>query len=435
MDIARPEFKLQQSRRQIVLFGVGAVVVAAVSIGAMRLKPAAPSLERGTVWTDVVKRGSMLRQVRGPGSLMPVQEAVRQVPAETEATVVRIRVLPGTQVQADTILLEMSNSQVEQAAIDAQLQLKAAEAEYQSLRVRLDSDLMTQKAGAATVNADYSQAQRQADTDKALYELGVISGLAYKSSKGKADELTTRNDLEGQRLAINKKAVETQLAQEQAKVDQARTLAALKQKQLDALRVRAGIIGVLVDLPMQVGQHVQPGTMLAKVVQPEHLMAALKIAETQARDVQFGEPASIDTHNGVISGTVMRVDPAVQNGTVTVDVKLTGDLPRGARPDLSVDGTIDLERLDNVLYVGRPAFGQENSTISLFRLDTEGKEAARVPIKVGRESVNSIQIFERLHEGDTVILSDMSRWDKTDRIRLEVRGSHSDPQSLAAFSR
>jgi len=419
MDIARPEFKLQQRRRQMVLFGVGAVVVAAVSIGVMRLKPAAPSVERGTVWTDVVKRGSMLRQVRGPGSLMPVQEAVRQIPAETEATVVRIRVLPGTQVQADTILLEMSNSQVEQAAIDAQLQLKAAEAEYQSLHVRLDSDLMTQKAGAATVNADYSQAQRQADTDKALYELGVISGLAYKSSKGKADELTTRNDLEGQRLAINKKAVETQLAQEQAKVDQARTLAALKQKQLDALRVRAGITGVLVDLPMQVGQHVQPGTMLAKVVQPEHLMAALKIAETQARDVQFGEPASIDTHNGVISGTVMRVDPAVQNGTVTVDVKLTGDLPRGARPDLSVDGTIDLERLDNVLYVGRPAFGQKNSTISLFRLDTDGKEAARVPIKVGRESVNSIQIFEGLHEGDTVILSDMSRWDKTDRIRLD----------------
>jgi HlyD family secretion protein len=419
MDIARPEFRLQKRRRQIVLFGAGAVLVVAVSIGVMRLKPAAPSVERGTVWTDLVKRGSFLRQVRGPGSLMPVQEAVRQIPAETEATVVRIRVLPGTQVQADTVLLEMSNSQVEQAAIDAQLQLKAAEAEYQSLRVRLDSDLMTQKAGAATVNADYSQAQRQADTDKALYDLGVISGLAYKSSKGKADELTTRNDLEGQRLAINKKAIETQLAQEQAKVDQARTLAALKQKQLDALRVRAGISGVLVDLPMQVGQHVQPGTMLAKVVQPEHLMAALKIAETQARDVQFGEPALIDTHNGTISGTVMRVDPAVQNGTVTVDVKLTGALPKGARPDLSVDGTIDLERLDNVLYVGRPAFGQENSTISLFKMDTDGKEAVRVPVKVGRESVNSIQIFEGLHEGDTVILSDMSRWDKWDRLRLE----------------
>ena len=419
MDIARPEFKLQKRRRQILLLALGVVLVVAVSIGVMRLKPAAPSVERGTVWTDVVKRGSMLRQVRGPGSLIPAQEAVRQIPAETEATVVRIRVLPGTQVQADTVLLEMSNSLVEQSAIDAQLQLKAAEAEYQSFRVKLDSELMTQKAGAATVNADYSQAQRQADTDKALYDLGVISGLAYKSSKGKADELTTRNDLEEQRLTINKKAVETQLAQQQARVDQARTLAALKQKQLDALRVRAGISGVLVDLPMQVGQHVQPGAMLAKVVQPDHLMAALKIAETQARDVQFGEPAAIDTHNGIISGTVMRVDPAVQNGTVTVDVKLTGELPKGARPDLSVDGTIDLERLDNVLYVGRPAFGQENSTISLFKLDADGKEAARVPVKVGRESVNSIQIFEGLHEGDTVILSDMSRWDKTDRIRLE----------------
>jgi multidrug resistance efflux pump len=401
------------------MFGVGVLLVVAVTIGVMRLKPAAPSVERGTVWTDTVKRGSMLRQVRGPGSLSPVQEAVRQIPSETEATVVRIRVLPGSQVQADTVLLEMSNPQVEQAAIDAGLQLKAAEAEYQSLRVRLDSDLMTQRAGAATVGADYSQAQRQADTDKALYDLGVISGLAYKASKGKADELTTRNDLEGQRLTINRKAIETQLAQQQAKVDQARTLASLKQKQLDALRVRAGITGVLVDLPMQVGQHVQPGTMLAKVVQPDHLMAALKIAETQARDVQFGEPASIDTHNGVIAGTVMRVDPAVQNGTVTVDVKLTGELPKGARPDLSVDGTIDLERLDNVLYVGRPAFGQENSTISLFKLDTDGKEAVRVPVKVGRESVNSIQVFEGIHEGDTVILSDMSRWDKTDRIRLE----------------
>lgn len=419
MDIARPEFKTQKRRRQIVLGIIGVVAIGAITMGVLRLKPAAPSVERGTVWTDSVKRGSMLRQVRGPGSLVPVQEAVRQIPAETEATVVRIRMLPGSQVKADTILLEMSNSQVEQAAIDAHLQLKAAEASYQSLRVKLESDLMTQKAGAATVNADYSQAKRQADTDKALYDLGVISGLAYKASKGKSDELTTRKDLEDQRLVINKKAIETQLAQEQAKVDQARTLAELKQKQLDALKVKAGIDGVLVDLPMTVGQHVQPGTMLAKVVQPDHLMAALKIAETQARDVQFGEPAAVDTHNGIISGTVMRVDPAVQNGTVTVDVKLTGELPKGARPDLSVDGTIDLERLDNVLYVGRPAFGQENSTISLFKLDSDQKEAARVPVKVGRESVNSIQIFEGLHEGDTVILSDMSRWDKTDRIRLE----------------
>ena len=419
MDIARPDLKRQKRRRQVILAGIATVVVALATIGVSRLRPAAPSVERGTVWTDTVKRGSMLRQVRGLGSLIPSQESVRQIPAETEATVVRIRILPGSQVMADSILLEMSNPQTEQAALDAELQLKAAEAEYQSQRVTLESNLMNEKAGAATVNADYSQAQRQADTDKALYDLGVISGLAYKASKGKSEELTTRNDLEIQRLTIGQKAIASQLAEQQAKVEQMRALAALKRKQLDALQVRAGIDGVLVDLPLQVGQHVQPGTMLAKVVQPNHLMAELKVAETQARDVQFGEPASIDTHNGVISGTVMRVDPAVQNGTVTVDVKLTSELPKGARPDLSVDGTIDLERLDNVLYVGRPAFGQENSTVSLFKLDADGKEAARVPVKVGRESVNSIQVFEGLREGDTVILSDMSRWDKTDRIRLE----------------
>jgi multidrug efflux pump subunit AcrA (membrane-fusion protein) len=313
----------------------------------------------------------------------------------------------------------MSNPQAEQSALDSQLQLKAAEAEYQSLRVKLESDLMNQKAGAATVTADYSQAQLQAETDKALYDLGVISGLTYKASKGKADELTIRNDLEAQRLTGNQRAIATQMAEQQAKVDQMRALAGLKRKQFDDLKVRAGIDGVLVDLPLQVGQHVLPGAMLAKVVEPNHLMAELKISETQARDVQIGEPASVDTHNGVIAGTVLRVDPAVQNGTVTVDVKLTGELPKGARPDLSVDGTVDLERLDNVLYVGRPAFGQENSTISLFKLDPNSSGAVRTPVKVGRASVNSIQVIEGLHEGDTVILSDMSRWDSTDRIRLE----------------
>jgi len=419
MDIARPEFKTQKRRRQMILGAIVVMAVVAVTIGVSRLKPAAPTVERGTVWTDTVKRGPMVRQVRGIGSLVPTQESVRQIPAETEATVVRIRVLPGSQVEADTILLEMINSQTEQAAVDAQLQLKAAQAEYQSLRVRLESDLMNQKAGAATVNADHNQAQRQAETDKALYELGVISGLAYKGSKGKADELTTRDDLETQRLTANQKAIESQMAQQQAKVEQMRVLAQLKQKQLDALKVRAGIKGVLVDLPLQVGQHVLPGIMLAKVVEPDHLMATIKIAETQARDVQIGQPASVDTHNGVVAGTVMRGDPAVQNGTVTVDLKLTGELPKGARPDLSVDGTVDLERLDNVLYVGRPAFGQESSTISLFKLFPDGQEALRVPVKVGRASVNSIQVIEGLHEGDTVILSDMSRWDNTDRIRLD----------------
>jgi HlyD family secretion protein len=419
MDIARPEFKTQKRRRQTMIAIAVVLGVAAVSYGVSRLKPAAPTVERGTVWTDTVKRGPMLRQVRGTGSLVPSQEAVRQIPAETEATVVRILMLPGSQVKRDSILLEMSNPQTEQAAVDADLQLKATEAEYKSLRVKLDSDLMNQKAGAATVHADDATAQRQAQTDKSLYELGVISGLAYKSSKEKADELTTRNDLQTQVLTANERAIETQMAQEQAKVDEMRTLAQLKQKQLDALRVRAGIDGILVDLPLQVGQHVLPGTMLAKVVEPDHLMATVKIAETQARDVQIGEPASVDTHNGVIAGSVMRVDPAVQNGTVTVDVKLTGELPKGARPDLSVDGTIDLERMDNVLYVGRPAFGQENSTISLFKLGGDSQTALRVPVRVGRASVNSIQVIEGLHEGDTVILSDMSRWDNTDRVRLE----------------
>jgi HlyD family secretion protein len=419
MDIARPEFKRQKRRKQIVVVAIGIVCLGLVTIGVSRLKPAAPQVERSTVWTDTVKRGSMLRQVRGLGTLIPSQEFIRQIPAETEATVVRIRMLPGSKVQADTILLEMSNPQVEQAALDAKLQLKATEAALQSQRVKLQSDLMNQKAGAATVTADYSQAQRQSETDKALYDLGVISGLAYKNSKSKADELTTRNNIEGERLDINQKAIESQIAEQQARVDQIRALSELKAKQLDALKVRAGIEGVLVDLPLQVGQHVSPGAMLAKVVQPDHLMAALKVAETQARDVQIGQPAVVDTHNGTVTGTVTRVDPAVQNGTVTVDVKLTGELPKGARPDLSVDGTIDLERLDDALYVGRPAFGQENSTISLFKLDPDGKGAVRVPVKVGRASVNSIQVLEGLHQGDTVILSDMSRNDNTDRIRLE----------------
>src|ERR1700693_4371744 len=419
MDIARPEFKAQKRKRQIAIFAVVIVVIAAATMAVYRLRPAAPTVERGTVWTDSVKRGPMLRQVRGVGTLVPSQEAVLQISAETEATAVRIRMLQGSLVKADNLLLEMSNPQVEQAAVDAELQLKAAEAEYQSQRMKLESDLMNQKAGAATVQADYAQAERQAQTDKALYDLGVISGLAYKASKGKSDELTTRNGLEGQRLTSTQKAIDSQLAEQQAKVEQMRVLAALKKNQLGALKVRAGINGVLVELPLHVGEHVSPGAMLAKVVQPNHLMAELKVAETQARDVQIGEPASVDTQNGVVSGEVMRVDAAVQNGTVTVDVKLTGELPKGARPDLSVDGTVDLERLDNVLYVGRPAFGQENSTISLFKLGSDGHEAIRIPVKVGRASVNSIQVVDGLHEGDTVVLSDMSRWDNTDRIRLQ----------------
>jgi len=419
MDISRPDLKVKKRRRQALMIGAGIVVLAAVTFLVMRLKPAAPSVDRSIVWTDTVKRGPMVVQVRGLGTLVPREDAIRQIPAQTEATVVRIRTLPGTIVTPDTVLLELSDPTLSQGAIDAELSLKEAQADLNNIQVKVQSDLMAQKSAAATVNADYSQAQRQAKTDKALYGLGVISGLVYNASQGKADELTTRNKLEEQTVDINEKAVQSQLAVQQAKVAQAEAIYALKKQQLDALSVRAGISGVLTDLPMAVGQHVAIGTMLAQVVQPNQLKAQLRIPETQARDIQLGQPASIDTHNGVADGTVSRIDPAVQNGTVTVDVKLTGALPDGARKDLSVDGTIDLDRLRDVLYVGRPAFGNPNSTISLFRLDQDGKGAERVPVKVGQASVNAIQVQQGLHQGDTVILSDMSRYDTTDRIRLD----------------
>jgi len=419
MDISRPDIRKKKMRRQIAFGVVAIAVLAVVAFFVVRLKPAAPVVDRATIWTDTVKRGPLLRQVRGPGTLVPREDKIRLIPAETEATVVRIRVLPGAKVEPDTLLMDLVDPQLQQELLDAQLQLKGAVADLTNTRAKLQSDLMTQKAGAATVGADNKQAQLQASTDKSLYDLGVISGLTYSASKGKADELTTRNDLEKQRLTLNEKAIETQIAVQQTKVDQAKALLGLKQKQLDALSVRAGISGVLVELSHQVGEHVAPGTTLAKVVQPDQLKASLKIAETQARDIQIGQPAEIDTHNGVIDGKVTRIDPAVVAGTVTVDVELAGALPLGARPDLSVDGTIDLDRMTDVLFVGRPAFGNENSTISLFKLSADGKTAVRVPVKVGRASVNSIQVIEGLQDGDTVILSDMSRWDSTDRIRLE----------------
>jgi HlyD family secretion protein len=419
MDISRPDLKAKKRKRQVVTIAIGVVVLAAVTFLVMRLKPAAPSVDRSTVWTDTVKRGPMIRQVRGLGTLVPREDAIRQIPAQTEATVVRILTLPGSIVKPDTILLELADPQATQQALDAELSLKEARADLNNVQVKVQSDLMAQKSAAATVNADYSQAQRQAKTDKTLYSLGVISGLAYNSSQGKADELTTRNKLEEQTVDINEKAIESQLAVQQAKVAQAQAIYDLKRQQLDALKVRAGISGVLTSMPLAVGQHVTLGTMLAEVVQPNQLKAQLKIAETQARDIQLGQPASVDTHNGLADGIVTRIDPAVVNGTVTVDVKLVGNIPDGARKDLSVDGTIDLERLKDVLYVGRPAFGNEESTITLFRLDQENKGAVRVPVKVGRASVNAIQVMQGLREGDTVILSDMSRYDTTDRIRLE----------------
>lgn len=418
MDISRPDLRRRRRRRNAAMAGAALLALAAVAAAVLRLKPAVPTVD-SAVFTDTVKRGPMVRQVRGPGSLVPREDRIRLIPAETEATVVRIRVLPGAKVEPGTLLMDLVDPAVEQQMLDAQLQLEAARVEYKNIQAKLQSDLMTQRAGAATVGADQRQAQLQAQTDKSLYDLGVISGLSYSASKGKADELNQRNDLERQRLNLNDKAIGTQLEVQQTKVQQAQAMLALRQRQQGALSVRAGIAGVLVDLPHQVGEHVAPGTTLAKVVQPDQLKAALKIAETQARDIQIGQPAEVDTHNGVIDGKVTRIDPAVQNGTVTVDVELLGALPQGARPDLSVDGTIDLDRMTDVLFVGRPAFGNENSTISLFRVSPDGKAATRTPVKVGRASVNSIQVLEGLNPGDTVILSDMSRWDSADRVRLQ----------------
>lgn len=422
MDIARPDIRKKKKRQLFIWAGIGVVVVAVAAFGVSRLKPAAPTVDRSTIWTDSVKRGPMIRQVRGStGTLVPREDSIELIPAQTDATVVRIRVLPGAQVTPNTILMDLADPQLQQLVLNAQLALKAAQADYKSLQAQLQSTLMDKKTAAAQVHADYTQDQLQAQTDKALYDLGVISGLAYNKSKNTADQLTTQHNLSQQQLEVNQKAIEIQLASAQTKIDQAKALLDLYLKQQSALQIRSTISGTLAPLatPVQVGQHVTVGTSVAEVIQRDKLKAALQIAETQARDIQIGQPASIDTHNGVIPGHVTRIDPSVVNGTRTVDVDLDGPLPPGAVPQLSVDGTIDLERMTDVLFVGRPALGNENSTLSLFRLDPDGKGATRVSVKVGRASVNYIQVLEGLKEGDTVILSDMSRYDNVDRVRLE----------------
>jgi RND family efflux transporter MFP subunit len=364
----------------------------------------------------------MIRQVRGStGTLQPREDSIVLIPALTDATVTRIRVLPGTLVKPDTILMDLAAPELEQKLLDAKLQVKQAESDYKDKQAQLQSTLMSEKIVAAQVDATYSQDKLQADTDQQLLKLGTISGLVAQKSKSTSDQLAKQNQLSLEQLEVNEKNIEVQMASAQSKIDQAKTLLALYQKQTDALEVRAGIAGEVdpLPVPMQAGMHVTAGTSLAEVVQLGKLKAALQIAETQARDITIGLPASIDTHNGVIPGHVSRIDPAVLNGTRTVDVVLDGELPAGAVKGLSVDGTIDLEKLNNVIYVGRPALGNENSTLSLFKEDPDHKGATRVSVKVGRASVNSIQVIDGLKEGDTVILSDMSRYDNVDRIRLE----------------
>jgi len=421
MDISRPDIKQKKRRQQWIWGAVAVVVVAAIAFFVTRLKPAAPTVDRATVWTDTVKRGSFERQVRGPGTLVPREDSILLIPAQTDATVVHIRVLPGVRVTPDTILMDLADPQLQQQLVSAGQALKGAKADYKALQATLQSTLMDKKVTAAQINSDFTQDELQAQTDQKLFQLGVLSGVQANASKNKAEQLTAQRQISQEQIDVNAKAIEIQLASAQAKVDQAQALYDLYKKQEDELQVRAGISGVLSTLatPVQVGQHVTAGTSIAEVVQPDKLKAALNIAETQAHDIAIGQPAEVDTHNGIVKGHVTRKDPTVLNGTILVDVSLDGPLPSGAVPQLSVDGTIDLDRLTDVLFVGRPAFGNENSTISLFKLSPDGKTAVRVPVKVGRASVNAIQVIEGLQEGDTVILSDMSREDNVDKIRLE----------------
>lgn len=416
MDVKREGVVEARKKKQRLMYIAGGVVFGLLAIWVARLEPAAPSVDRSTVWMDKVVRGSMLRQVRGPGTLVPVE--IRWVAARTEGRVERILVLPGTDVEPDTVLLEMSNPELVQSLDDARLQLRAAEARYADLKVQLDSQLLNQKAQAASVQADYRTALLQLEADKETHDDGIIGDLALKLSQEKANELEHRNKLEQERLVIAGESNEAQLAAEATRVDQLKALYQLRANQVDALKVRPGIRGVLQQVPVEVGQQVTPGVNLARVAQPEHLKAELRIAETQAKDVEIGQRASIDTRNGVVEGKVMRIDPAVQEGTVTVDVELTGKLPRGARPDLSVDGTIEIERLENVLYVGRPAYGQAGTTISLFKMLADGSTAERVNVTLGKSSVNTIEVVAGLREGDEVILSDTSAWDNYRKIRL-----------------
>jgi HlyD family secretion protein len=416
MDIHRPHEAGRKKRRRILIGGGLVLLIAAVTMGLSRLGPASPSVDRGTVWIDTVKRGPMLRQVRGSGTLVPTE--VRWIPATSEGRVERVHVLPGTAVFPDTVLLELANPELDLAVLDAESAVKAGEAELTHLDVQLQSDHLTQQASAASVQASYHQAKLQAEANEAMAKDGLIADLTLKLSEVTAQELAQRSEIETQRLAMGLEAGKAQLAVQRTRVDQLRAACALRRSQRDALTVRAGIAGVLQQLPVEAGQLVTPGTTLAKIAEPGHLKAEVRIAETQASEIQLGQSAVIDTRNGLVPGHVVRIDPAAQSGTVTVDVALEGALPKGARPDLGVDGTITLESLENVLFVGRPAVGQEKGAVSLFKIVDGGAAAVRVPVKLGRASVGTVEILEGLQEKDQVILSDTAAQDGIDRIRL-----------------
>jgi HlyD family secretion protein len=416
MDIQRPSNARAKKIKRIVYVTVAVLLCAGVTLALSKLKPAAPKVDASTIWPDTVKRGPMLREVRGLGTLVP--EDIHWIPAQTAARVDKIVIRPGHLVQPDTVILEMSNPELQRDVLDAEYALKAADADYANLKVQVDSELMNQKATEAALRSDYEQAHLQHEVDEKLWKEGIGAEVTSKLSKVREDQLAIRLKLESERTAVAVDSMKARLLAQQSRVDQAKATYGLRMSQSQSLRVRAGITGVLQLVPVEEGQNVAVGTNVARVADPKKLKAEIKIAETQAKDIVIGQKATIDTRNGVVTGHVSRIDPSVQNGTVTVDAAIDEALPPGARADLSVDGTIELENLKDVLYVGRPVHGQQDSTISLFKISPDGSEASRVNVKLGRSSVTTIEVLSGLQVGDKVILSDMSQWDNVDRIKL-----------------
>lgn len=417
MDIARPDLKLRKRRRKLLIaLALGALATAA-GVGIAALGPAIPSVERSSVLVDTVKRGELLREVRGPGTLVPNE--IRWIAAETPARVERIVKRPGAAVTPDTVILELSNPEVDDKLLAAKAAVTAAESDLAAKRTSLNSRLLDERSALAQVTGDYETARMQAEAEKPVAEKGVIPAVQYRKSLVALDQLQQRVAIEKQRVIEFHRNIDAQLAAEQARLDQLIATRDLRQRQSDALHVCAGITGVLQQVPVEEGQQVAAGMNLARVAKPDELRAELRIAETQAKDVALGQSVKIDTRNGIVDGKVLRVDPAVQNGAVKVDVSLIGKLPEGARPDLSVDGTIEIERLPDTLYVGRPAFGEPDSEVRLFRVDPASSVATRVPVRFGKSSVNLIQVRDGLEAGDQVIVSDTSAYDQHDRIRLK----------------
>ena len=416
MDVARPDQTRKKRIRRVIYGGIAVLAVAAITLGLSRLKPAAPGVDRGTVLIDVVKRGPMVRDVRGQGTLVP--EDIRWIPATTQGRVERIRLRPGTQVTATSVILDLTNPQLEQEFHETELKLNGAEASLANLRVQSRNEALTQEAATANIEADYKKATLQVEANEQLAKKGLVPDMTLKQSKLDADQLSARYAIAKKQLASYEESIAARVNVQQSEVEQARAAVRLKRQQVDDLHVRAGFTGVLQVVPVEVGQQVAPGANLARVADPSRLKAELKVPETQAKDIQPGQTASIDTRIGIVAGKVVRMDPSVQNGTVTVDVVMTEPMPKGARPDLSVDGTIELENLRDVLYVGRPAFGQDHSAVGLFKVHPDGT-ATRVKVTLGAMSVNAAEIRSGLNIGDQVILSDMSNWDAFDRIRLQ----------------